>query len=469
MIAWMIYTALVGLGAVVAARAAESLARLLRRPVRFVWVGATVFTVALAAIAPWRAHVEATRAAGSIDPTSLAIVQSSLQSVQSRVPASAAWYALAGWVLASILVTSAFAAVYVRLRRARRAWPVAELDARRVRVSPRLGPIVLGVVRPEIIVPRWVLARSADEQRMIVAHEASHVEARDPLVLGVVCALVALMPWNPAVWIILSRVRLAIELDCDARVLRGGASPRSYGSLLVDVAESASPLRFALTALSDDSSHLHQRILAMESRRPNHPLLRGVSVTLVALAGLLAACEAKVPTAAEINRMDARTAERGVLALGMAPADSGIAWTVDGVATTEAAAKAIPADRIAQMDVNKVDGRPHVFITTKPAQLTGNSALSDTLRVALQRNGMAGDTVVVRPRSALMVNTGQGGQPLLLIDGVRSSPSALEALKQDRDRIQSVEVLKGARAIERYGADAKYGVITITTRSGGSK
>ena len=34
-----------------------------------------------------------------------------------------------------------------------------------------------------------------------------------------------------------------------------------------------------------------------------------------------------------------------------------MSWSVDGAATTEAAAKAIPADSIAQIDVQKVEGR----------------------------------------------------------------------------------------------------------------
>ncbi|MGZ6640165.1 MAG: M56 family metallopeptidase, partial [Solirubrobacteraceae bacterium] len=74
-------------------------------------------------------------------------------------------------------------------------------------------------------------------QRLVIAHEAEHVAARDTLVLGIACVVVAAMPWNPVVWYMLSRLRLAVELDCDARVLRAGAAPLSYGALLIDVAE----------------------------------------------------------------------------------------------------------------------------------------------------------------------------------------------------------------------------------------
>src|SRR5206468_2509002 len=181
----------------------------------------------------------------------------------------------------------------------------------------------------------------------------AHVRAGDPVLLGAACALVALAPWNPALWIILSRIRLAIEVDCDARLLHGGLSPRSYGSLLVDVAEQASPVRFAATALADGSSHLHQRILAMQPHRFAHPLLRGASVALIGVAGLLAACEAKMPTAADIQQMDARSAERDAQKLGLLPNDSSVVWSIDGVVSSQAAAKAIPAESIAAVEVGK--------------------------------------------------------------------------------------------------------------------
>src|SRR4029077_189986 len=139
-----------------------------------------------------------------------------------------------------------FLGVQLRFRRARMAWPVTVLQGVRVRVAVRLGParirvaeaegiapVLMCVARPEIIVPRWLLDRAAEDQRLVVAHEAEHVRAHDALLLGMACAAGALVPWNPAVWFMLSRLRLAVELDCDARILRGGATPRSYGTLLI--------------------------------------------------------------------------------------------------------------------------------------------------------------------------------------------------------------------------------------------
>ena len=460
MIAWMLYSVIVGLCAVIAAAAAEWLLRARRRPIRFVWTGAAVLSIGLSATAPIRTRLAQHAVTQPIDPASLALVQTSLHSVEMRVPASAVPYVIALWALASVIVALSFGLVYARVRRARRGWPVVELLDQRVRIAPTIGPLVLGVVRPEIIVPRWILDRSREEQRVILAHETAHVEARDPILLTLVCALVALVPWNPGLWLILSRLRLAIEVDCDMRVLRGGVSARSYSSLLVDVAERATPLRLAATALADDSSHLHQRILAMHPRRTTHPLLRGASVALIGVAALLAACEAKMPTAAQIDRMDAQSAEGAARSIGLV-SDSTLSWFVNGVPSSAAMAKQIAADSIATVEVHKADGRSRIYITTKSAARVGLAKTADNRQLngrvdgEVQTLGATGSQAKVR-----------GAEPMLFIDGVRSDAAALKAI--DRARIATVNVVKGAAAVSSYGAEAKNGVILVTTKAAGA-
>jgi beta-lactamase regulating signal transducer with metallopeptidase domain len=461
MIAWMLYTIIVGFCAVIAASAAEWLLRARRRPIRFVWMGAALLSIGLSATAPLRRHPHSPGTTSQIDPASLALVQTSLHSVEQRVPASVVPYVLALWALATVVVALSFGVVYWRVRRARRGWPVVELLDQRVRIAPAIGPLVLGIVRPEIIVPRWILDRTREEQRVILAHESAHVQARDPILLTVVCALAALVPWNPGLWLILSRLRLAIEVDCDTRVLRGGISARSYSSLLVDVAERAMPLRLAATALADDSSHLHQRILAMHPRRTSHPLLRGLSVAILGLAALLAACEAKMPTAAQVDAMDARSAEGAARSFGVVR-DSTLSWFVNGVPSSAVAAKQIIADSIASVEVHKVEGSSRIYIVTKSAASVGFAKTIDTARVLRRRADGGLDTLAV----TLSQPKEQGAEPILFIDGVRSDAAGLK--KIDRARIATVNVLKGGSAVSEYGPDAKNGVIVVRTKPAGA-
>ena len=336
-----------------------------------------------------------------------------------------------------------------------------------VRVAPRIGPVVLGIVRPEIVVPRWLLARRADDQRLVVTHEDEHVRARDPLLLGLAWGAAVVMPWNPAVWYMLSRLRLAVELDCDARVLRRGAIPRSYGSLLIDVAQHASPFRLSALALADDSSHLHQRILAMKPTVPRFARLRGALAATFALAGVLVACQATLPTDAEVERMDVAAATRLAqeLSKGSGSADNAVAYTINGAKATTAEAHALAPSEIGGVQVVKQTSGKPTKIDIKTRKALSTLAASDSGTAAADNPGTFAANMPRRSGSAEMFKASFTG--LILIDGEKSTESQMKAL--DPRQIESVEILKGKLAADEFGAEADKGVIVIKMKRSGSQ
>jgi TonB family protein len=97
----------------------------------------------------------------------------------------------------------------------------------------------------------------------------------------------------------LHRLRDAVELDCDHRLVRAGVSVRAYGALLLEVTR-RSPIRRLSTALAARPSLLSRRIDLMTAipsptRRLRALLGTGLGAVLVALA-----CEAPGPVA-EVN------------------------------------------------------------------------------------------------------------------------------------------------------------------------
>ena len=60
------------------------------------------------------------------------------------------------------------------------------------------------------------------------------------------------------------------------------------------------------------------------------------------------------------------------------------------------------------------------------------------------------------------------GGPLIVIDGVKSDKTQLD-YDLDPDQIESISVIKDASAVELYGAEAKDGVMLITTKSAGKE
>ena len=152
-----------------------------------------------------------------------------------------------------------------------------------------VGPAVVGLLRPRIVVPRWVTMAIPRHQSAVIAHEQSHLDARDPQLFTFALALLVFMPWNLPLWWQLRRLRYAIEVDCDARVLAGGLDAAHYGETLIAVGERQSAYVGAVAAMSESRSFLEQRIRIMISkpvkwRRVGMAALAGVSLALTALA-----------------------------------------------------------------------------------------------------------------------------------------------------------------------------------------
>src|SRR6266487_6960503 len=69
-------------------------------------------------------------------------------------------------------------------------------------------------------------------------------------------AALVLMPWNPALWWQVRRLRLAVEIDCDGRVLARGGTPPEYFELLLQVGRRRARFALAVPALGEPASFL---------------------------------------------------------------------------------------------------------------------------------------------------------------------------------------------------------------------
>lgn len=208
-------------------------------------------------------------------------------SPQPAVETAAAWLAASSSLgLLGVCLLSAW-----RLRRESLGWPQKHLSGQTVLVAPATGPAVLGLLCPKIVLPRWLLSASAATRDASLAHEREHIAAHDPQLWFAALGLLVLMPWNAALWWQLRRLRLAIELDCDRRVLRTGADAHSYAQELLNVYSASVPRRplagVALAFWIGWPSQLERRIRAMLMERPRYRtvLLAG---SLLAAAPLLA-------------------------------------------------------------------------------------------------------------------------------------------------------------------------------------
>jgi TonB family protein len=294
---WMAYA--VAVSALVLGGAAL-MQRTLRRRRRLLWLGAMGASIAipvaglLAPLLPSRGG-EGTVLLGAIEP----IVSAPLGVLGQALPAEAelnlALALVVAWALASLGLCLALANGARRLGRARLRWSARSVDGHRVLLSDGIGPAVLGLRRPEIVIPPWVLELGAEDRRLILAHEAEHRDGRDPAMLAAGLLAVVALPWNVPLWWGFRRLRDAVETDCDARVLaRTGGGLRSYARLLLDVG--ARPgLAVPLGAgFGERVTTIERRILAMlglEGKRGWRAILLRTAMAAVLV---VAACSLEV-------------------------------------------------------------------------------------------------------------------------------------------------------------------------------
>jgi hypothetical protein len=521
---WLAYV--LAVGGLLAASAAllDAGLRLRHLPTRGVWLGALLLTVGLAATAPLRSSTaalpvtvvmenagppEAMPVESAGRPSgwlaSIAVVRELSHDVLRTANEAITALPLSDarrWLLTTWLVLSAFLGLgltvgALRVRRARRGWPAIEVDGAPARLSPSLGPLVLGVIRPEIVIPRWLLAVGEGERRLILTHEREHVHARDPLILGLGWLAVIALPWHPAVWWMLARLRLAVELDCDRRVLRSGADRAAYGDVLLGVAERRLEPVLGSAALLDRRSHLERRLTMMVRRSPRHPTAAAIGLATLATGLVFAACATDMPTAADIQAMDVEALEERVLVsgpLGLGEVGFPVRYFIDGTEVTAEAARALEPDQIASVAVLRARQGVTASAVIIHTEEVERHAIPDALRsqpgeglqlmelvprdpamgpgAAAAVASIAGERAADRDQRVRVRFHGPGDQPLFLVveDDRERRITPAELGRISPDRIESIEVLKDRAATARYDdPEAENGVVRVKLRSGSDR
>ncbi len=292
--AWMfsalVFTALLG----VTALCAEVALRAVRRPTRAPWL------VALAAGATWPVIAPiARRLLPDSSAQSAVVALPSIQAVPGGIPATFAWSAqldtllLVMWAMLSVVLVIRLARAYAQLARIRRASEPRVVDGVPVLVNADVGPAVVGVVAPRVLLPSAMLELAAPLRRLVLRHEEEHCRARDPwVVIGSAVAL-ALVPWNVPLWWIVRRARLALEVDCDARVLATEGNTAQYGKLLLLISQRQGMTPFA-PMLAASRSHLERRIAAMRPISASGRRTRIVVAIAATVVGGAAACNSRI-------------------------------------------------------------------------------------------------------------------------------------------------------------------------------
>jgi beta-lactamase regulating signal transducer with metallopeptidase domain len=374
--------------------------------------------------------------------------------------------ALLLWVSLSLFAGAGLLVIHTLMMRRRRQWARVERAGHApLRITPESGPYVVGVFAPEVVIPEWVHALSPTDRALILAHEDAHIAAHDPLLLCTAALGVVCMPWHPAMWWMYRRLRLAIELDCDQRLLRAGVAADRYGNLLLTAAQyrqqpPQGPHHWS-PAFAARPSHLERRLLAMTTRRTAPQRRVSVAAGALGLVLVLAACESALPTAADIETMTAKSATTALTRLPLAATASdsiGTQYFVDGKPVAEAEAQLLKEQQIASVNVrlgSHTNFREIRIVSRAAAASSGPATAS------APTDGPGASAPVPLMRST--------AKPLLIVDGVlQADDAALNSIRPET--IEMVEVLKGDVAKANYSDPrAANGVVIVKTKKPGAK
>lgn len=485
MATWMLYTATVFALIGVAAVFVERGLRLTRYPTRVVWIVAIGGSAALSVLA-W---FNATTPPVELDPVAAggaAIIDPAAWAALLTVPESSSWGldTLLAWTwgVASAGLALVLAFAYFRFRRESAGWPVTRIGGFTARVSPAFGPAVVGWFPATIVLPAWVTRFDASRRDLVFRHEREHVLAADAeLLLAAVVAVVA-MPWNLPLWWQLRRLRDAIEVDCDRRVVRAGADVWSYSELLLDVASRSARPRVPVPALSNPKSLLARRIGMMTSKPPRAPWTRAALAASAAVLLIAMACDTPMPAAVAVDETGAVTGVSSVMDVsqvddqpqrmsGPVPRypqmlrEAGIEGTVLLEFLIDTEGRVDPASIEVLEATNRAFEAPASDVIAKSLY---RPAMHDGEPVAVRAQQQIGFTIqtegmsVVRRRMLTAETLASGeGAPVVYVDGVRADDGVPDL---DPDAIERVEVIKGAAARAQYGEEGANGAILITTK-----
>ena len=171
---------------------------------------------------------------------------------------------------------------------------------RKVRVvvqSALSVPLVIGALRPLLVLPEDIGRQSSAHVRHVLLHELTHIHRGDLLVIALLNVLRAVYWFNPFTWLCFKLVRADMETACDARVIsRIGVQARTdYISTVLRFTEHGKARRLtAAMGMADGRMTMENRIRGMFRRTRTGLRARAAALMLVLLllaAGGMTACQ----------------------------------------------------------------------------------------------------------------------------------------------------------------------------------
>lgn len=155
-------------------------------------------------------------------------------------------------------------------------------------------PVTWGVVYPAVLLPpdsdEWPEAR----RRFVLVHEMAHVKRFDALTQLLAQMTIAILWFDPLIWVAAHRMRVEREHACDDYVLRDGTTPSLYAGELLEMVQAIGSPRhdraapaFAALAMARRSEFEGRMLAILDPKLERHTLGRRSTMATAALVTLL--------------------------------------------------------------------------------------------------------------------------------------------------------------------------------------
>lgn len=158
---------------------------------------------------------------------------------------------------------------------------------------PDLGPMVAGLLRPQVYCDATIATRlRPDEQRAVLLHERCHQQRRDPVRLLLLQAVETVLGWVPAVSDRIDEARAQLEIRADRYALRNGVTRQHLAAALLRLGEIAPDGVPAFGTVTE------RRLRALLDGEPQKTTWSWRVPAALAAVGVVAACLALLPASA---------------------------------------------------------------------------------------------------------------------------------------------------------------------------
>lgn len=152
------------------------------------------------------------------------------------------------------------------------------------------GPILIGLLRPCIILPEGSLAQ--EELSLILHHELIHYKKKDLWYKWLYQAVLCIHWFNPLLYLIERKLNMDCELACDEAVMEilTMEGRKAYGNVLLDAAEQKLKFKKSVlaTTLLEDKGTLKERLKAILNYKKTKGILVAFSICLLGVIVVLA-------------------------------------------------------------------------------------------------------------------------------------------------------------------------------------